>query len=726
MGGELGANAGGMPSGAFPRSRIAGYLLAERIGAGGMAEVFRAVDERLGRPVAFKVLTPGLAADAALRERFLWEPMAAAAVDHPHLIPVYEAGEAGGLLFIAMRYVAGGDVRSLLRRDGPLSAERTAAFVSAVASALDAAHAAGLVHRDVKPANMLLDRGQGRPDHVYLTDFGISRQTRAAGLTGAGQFLGTVEYAAPEQIRGATVDGRADQYALACTAFELLSGQPPFVRSEAPAVIWAQIAESPPPLTSRRPELPPAVDGVLAKALAKTPEGRYATCRDFAEALRLALRLAPYDFAAPVIRQDEHLRTGPAGEPATRSPAGLSAGVATTGPPGRQLPSPPRTPAVPPGPEPRPSPDRPPAGGRRWLFVALAAVIAAAGLAVGVHIATSGHKAASSLDRASSAAAMACRTTNGPAFLSLLPATTHETVVTISGVVIAPRGTVLRAIDWNWGDGTRQTGCALTETHVYPVGRRYTVVVTAKLSGGSQLQATETVSLSPPTTTCPVQTGQASLSLFPATVSRMAVTIRGALVAPHGTKLASIDWNWGDGIKQAGCAYFPETHDYASAGQYTVVVTAKFSNGSQRQATETVSVPSVSSGPSSSPPTGSAPTASSGRAPTASSGPAPTVSSGPSPPATATCQTTNGTSSLSLFPATVSGRKVTINGVVIAPPGSVLTGIDWNWGDGITQTGCAYFPETHDYASAGQYTVVVTTTFSNGSQLEATETVSVP
>jgi len=172
------ADAGGGPGGLAAGSRVAGYLLEEQAGAGGMAVVFRARDERLGRPVALKVLAPGLAADADFRRRFLRESRAAAAVDDPHIIPVYEAGEAGGVLFIAMRYVSGGDVRGLLRREGPLPPGRVAAVISPVASALDAAHAAGLVHRDVKPGNMLIDARPGRPDHVYLSDFGLARAGR--------------------------------------------------------------------------------------------------------------------------------------------------------------------------------------------------------------------------------------------------------------------------------------------------------------------------------------------------------------------------------------------------------------------------------------------------------------------------------------------------------------------------------------------------------------------
>jgi predicted ATPase/class 3 adenylate cyclase len=224
-------------------SRIAGYRLAEEIGAGGMAVVFRALDERLDRFVALKLLTPWLAADEEFRHRFLRESRAAAAVDDPHIIPVYEAGEASGVLFIAMRYVSGGSVRDLARQEGPLPAARAAAVVSPVASALDAAHAAGLVHRDVKPANMLVDSRPGRPDHVYLADFGLSKVgSPSVRLTRTGMFLGTVAYMAPEQIEGREVDGRTDQYALACATFELLSGVVPFERDEDMAVIYAHLS----------------------------------------------------------------------------------------------------------------------------------------------------------------------------------------------------------------------------------------------------------------------------------------------------------------------------------------------------------------------------------------------------------------------------------------------------------------------------------------------------
>lgn len=275
-------------------SRIAGYRIEERIGRGGMAEVFRAVDERLGRQVALKVLAPQLSRDEAFRLRFIRESRVAAAVDDPHIISVYEAGEADGLLFIAMRYVRGGDVKSLIIREGALRPERVAAIVSSIASALDAAHAAGLVHRDVKPGNILLESSADRSDDVYLADFGVTKLSVDPGeITATGQFVGTLDYIAPEQIEGRSVDGRTDQYALACTAFEMLSGSPPFERDQSVALMWAHLSETPPRLTSLRPELSSAVDEVFAQAMAKSPASRFATCGQFAEALSAALALRP-------------------------------------------------------------------------------------------------------------------------------------------------------------------------------------------------------------------------------------------------------------------------------------------------------------------------------------------------------------------------------------------------------------------------------------------------
>jgi serine/threonine protein kinase len=288
-----------VPAAAAHSQRLAGYSLDEQIGHGGMAVVYRATDERLGRRVALKLLAPALAEDASFRQRFIRESRAAAAVDHPNIIPIYEAGETDGALFIAMRYVQGGDVRGLLEREKPLATDRVWSIISQVASALDAAHEHDLVHRDVKPGNMLLDASGGRGwspagqfEHVYLADFGISKmQLAAAALTQTGQFVGTLDYIAPEQIENKRIDGRADQYSLACAAFELLAGSRPFKKDTQFGLITAHLTDPPPPVTMRRPGLPPEVNQVLARAMAKGPAQRYATCSDFAADLGRGLGL---------------------------------------------------------------------------------------------------------------------------------------------------------------------------------------------------------------------------------------------------------------------------------------------------------------------------------------------------------------------------------------------------------------------------------------------------
>jgi serine/threonine protein kinase len=294
------------PGGLVPGEQLAGYQVQEEIGHGGMAIVYRALDLRLGRVVALKVLAPHLGEDEAFRQRFIRESRAAAGVDHPHIIPVFEAGEAAGVLFIAMRYVGHGDVRSLIDTEGRLAPARAAAIVAQAASALDAAHAHGLVHRDVKPGNMLLTLASDDSDHVYLSDFGLSKQSLNPNtLTSTGQFLGTLDYVSPEQIQGHPVDGRADQYALACTAVEMLSGTPPFRHDDSMAVMWAQIESAPPSVTQRRPELSPAVDEVIAIAMAKSPASRYPTCREFAAALSAACEPPARPRTAPAeIRAD--------------------------------------------------------------------------------------------------------------------------------------------------------------------------------------------------------------------------------------------------------------------------------------------------------------------------------------------------------------------------------------------------------------------------------------
>jgi serine/threonine protein kinase len=271
----------------------AGYKLEELIGRGGMAVVFRAHDVRLNRTVGLKIVAPEHAADESYKQRFISESRAAAAVDHPHIVPIYEAGQARDVLFIAMRFVRGGDVSSLVRAQ-PLAASRAAEIVRQAASALDKAHAHGLVHRDIKPENMLLetdrDQDNDRADHVYLSDFGLSKGVlRASGPTPTGLFVGTLDYISPEQLEDKPLDGRADQYSLGCSAFKMLSSEPPFRRNSGPALIAAHLWAPPPLLTSLRPDLAGDVNLVLAKALAKSPQDRYRTCAEFARALTDAL-----------------------------------------------------------------------------------------------------------------------------------------------------------------------------------------------------------------------------------------------------------------------------------------------------------------------------------------------------------------------------------------------------------------------------------------------------
>lgn len=281
----------GRPSELIGR-QIAGYRIEREIGRGGMAVVYRAHDMRLDRTVALKLLAPELARNDTFRRRFTFESRAAAAIDHPHIVPVFEAGETDGVLYIAMRYVEGSDLRHLLDRRGPLAPEPALRIAAQIASALDEAHDHGLVHRDVKPGNILIARGtdSDHPEHAYLTDFGLTKKSLSlTGFTTVGQFVGTLDYVAPEQISGKPVDGRCDVYGFACVVYEALAGRPPFRRDDDMALLWAHQYDEPPPLTESRPDLPPRADTVLAKSLAKSPDDRYGTCLTFVSALRTAM-----------------------------------------------------------------------------------------------------------------------------------------------------------------------------------------------------------------------------------------------------------------------------------------------------------------------------------------------------------------------------------------------------------------------------------------------------
>jgi Protein kinase domain len=257
-------------------STIGGYRIEELAGQGGMGVVYRATQLSLGRPVALKLISPGLAEDTRFRERFQRESRLTASIDHPNVIPLYEAGAAEDALFIAMRWVPGSTLETLIKRGGGVEPERAVAIVAQVAAALDAAHAHGLLHRDVKPANVLIADGPG--GHVYLTDFGlVKRIGTGAHLTRTGQLLGTIDYIAPEQIRGEDLDKRADVYSLGCVLFHALAGRVPFETDDEIAKVYAHLSEPAPRPSDVVAALPAALDDVVARAMAKEPADRFQT-----------------------------------------------------------------------------------------------------------------------------------------------------------------------------------------------------------------------------------------------------------------------------------------------------------------------------------------------------------------------------------------------------------------------------------------------------------------
>ena len=269
-------------------TEFAGYLLEAVVGRGGTSTVYRAEDPRLRIPIALKVLNPEAAEDDAFRERFVRAYRLVAGINHPNIVPVYDAGVWQDSLYIAMRYVAGGNLKARLRI-GPLAPERTVATLAQVAAALDAAHARGLVHRDVKPANVLVDGGATpeEPEIAYISDFGLIKSVQSSGVaTATGEILGTIDYVAPEQIEGRPVDARADVYSLGCVAFECLTGRVPFRRDNDAATLWAHMQEAPPAAREVNPSLPRGVDRALRRALAKDPDDRLSSCTDLVEALR--------------------------------------------------------------------------------------------------------------------------------------------------------------------------------------------------------------------------------------------------------------------------------------------------------------------------------------------------------------------------------------------------------------------------------------------------------
>src|SRR5579862_5605288 len=272
-----------------PGSILGGYQIQAVVARGGMGAVYKALELSNGRLVALKIVLPELAADASFRERFERESQIATSLEHPHIVPVYATGEAEGVLYMAMRFVHGVDLRQLISLSAPLAPGRVVKLVEQIASGLDAAHRRGLVHRDVKPANVMVE-DLGDHDHCYVMDFGLAKQAGSTGLTKTGSWVGTLDYVAPEQILGRSVDARTDVYSLGALLYYALTREPPFPAGHDAAKLHAHLNSPPPGVTRVRPDLSTRFDEVVARALAKHPADRYPSAGDLASAARAALR----------------------------------------------------------------------------------------------------------------------------------------------------------------------------------------------------------------------------------------------------------------------------------------------------------------------------------------------------------------------------------------------------------------------------------------------------
>ncbi len=339
-----------------PGTTFAGHRIEGIAGRGGMGTVYRATHLALDHVVALKVISPDLAADEGFRERFRSESRVAVSLRHPNVVPIHHAGEEDGLLFVTMDLIDGPDLRRLLISEGPLDPERATALIGQVASALDVAHSRGLVHRDIKPGNILVEPRSERAggEHAYLTDFGLAKRfdqaTQASGLTGTGAFVGTLDYVAPEQIRGDRVDARTDVYALGCVLYEVMSGRPPFgEREENVAKIYAHLQDEPPWLPG---DVDDELDEVIARAMAKEPGDRFPSAGDLARAAGAAASGAQPRTAE---------RSVATGKAAPMTPAETIAAPE----PAETMPSEPAPPAEPPPTEPTepPPPPTEPGGG---------------------------------------------------------------------------------------------------------------------------------------------------------------------------------------------------------------------------------------------------------------------------------------------------------------------------------------------------------------------------
>lgn len=386
-----------------PGSVFAGFTIVRLLGAGGMGEVYLVEHPRLPRREALKILPSKLTADSEFRQRFIREAELAATMWHPHIVAVHDRGEFDGQLWITMDYVEGTDASVLVRTRYPagLPQHFAAEIVAGVAEALDRAHERGLLHRDVKPANILLSDSdpESRRRRILLSDFGIARKIDdVSGLTATNMTVGSISYSAPEQLMGATLDGRADQYALAATAFHFLTGKPPFDNSNAAVVISNHLNSAPPTMGGRRPDLA-ALDSVISKGMAKNPDDRYATCSDFAQALAEIVEAQP--------RTDHATMVGPA---STKLPAGQQVTAFSAPAVGPPTPSAESDAVV---------PAKPGRRRRAWVIAAAAAIVVAVGVAVGVVLIQGSGESSDSVVSTTSAGAAA--TTPAAADPSLVP-----------------------------------------------------------------------------------------------------------------------------------------------------------------------------------------------------------------------------------------------------------------------------------------------------------------
>lgn len=341
-------------------SELGGYRIDELIGQGGMGVVYRVTNVALNRIYALKLLAPALAADGPFRERFQREMRIAASLHHPHVVAIHYAGEQDGLLFLAMDYVHGTDLRELVIKDGALDPVRAVALLSQVASALDAAHSKGLVHRDVKPANVLITVRDGE-EHAYLTDFGLAKRSDTlSGLTVEGNVVGTVDYMAPEQVTGERTDARTDIYSLGCVLYRMLTGKVPYERETTIATLFAHVHDPPPALEGPAADQYPELEPVLERAMAKKPEDRYLSTGDFARDAAAALRGTRTTLSQAMVATGDALPAG-AGSPAPSEPAAETA-VSPAAPPPAVALAPGVAPPPPPG-----SPGGPAGGFGAWL-----------------------------------------------------------------------------------------------------------------------------------------------------------------------------------------------------------------------------------------------------------------------------------------------------------------------------------------------------------------------